>query len=69
MTDSAYTVELEYRLYKNIDVTFVMFDSWIPAKSMIRIFGGETGEFIKVTEMGDDYIKFVHMGQQELFIG
>lgn len=63
MTDSAYTVHpYETHMWRWESPSFVMVDSF-------RIFGGETGEFIKVTEMGDDYIKFVHMGQQELFIG
>lgn len=69
MTDSAYTVEPYEKPISIWESGIITINSWIPSKSMNLIFGGETGEFIKVTEMGDDYIKFVHMGQQELFIG
>lgn len=69
MTDSAYTVEPYVDRVSIWEHPIFSGFGYIPSDSIINIFGGETGEFIKVTEMGDDYIKFVHMGQQELFIG
>jgi len=65
MNQDGYYIELEQRLYKDIDMPFIMFHSWLPSRDVAELFDPLAPRILSFSET--PLLSLLGMGQQELF--